>query len=143
MGAVAMTITSSFERAPWGWGLFAMVALALIKGWPAISDAVTRAKVVIAQGRKNATDELLTRIIALEAKVETASTAAHTAEMKLVYAVSAVQLLAARIRAENPDDPTLQQAMELLSAATTGGIPPWAPKLASGIAAMQDTGAAE
>lgn len=140
MGGLALTLTSSFERAPWGWGLFAIVTLALIKGWPAISDAVTRAKVAIAQGRKSTIDDLRERIVALESKVETASTAAHAAEMKLVYAVSAVQLLAARIRADNPDDPALKQAMELLSAATTGGLPAWSSKLATGLDGVKGVG---
>lgn len=117
-----------------------MVALALIKGWPAISDAVTRARVALAEGRKSTIDDLRDRIVALEGKVETASTAAHAAEMKLVYAVSAVQLLAARIRADNPDDPALVQAMELLSAATTGGLPAWAPKLSQQLDSIKGTG---
>jgi hypothetical protein len=133
MDGLVPILTSSFERAPWGWGLFAAVVLALIKGWPAISDAVTRARVALAEGRKSTIDDLRERIVALEGKVETASTAAHAAEMKLVYAVSAVQLLAARIRADNPDDPALKQAMELLSAATTGGLPSWSAKLAAGL----------
>jgi hypothetical protein len=140
VSGVGVAIASSFERAPWGWGLFAMVALALIKGWPAISDAVTRARIALAEGRKSTIDDLRDRIVALEGKVEHASTAAHAAEMKLVYAVSAVQLLAARIRAENPDDPSLKQAMELLSAATTGGLPSWAPKLASGLDSVRGAG---
>jgi hypothetical protein len=139
MEGIALTLTSSFERAPWGWGLFAMVSLALIKGWPAISDAVTRARVALAEGKKGTIDDLRGRIVALEGRVDTASTAAHAAEMKLVYAVSAVQLLAARIRADNPDDPALMQAMELLKAATTGGLPGWAPKLAQGLDEIEET----
>ena len=133
MEGFALSLTSSFERAPWGWGLFATVVLALIKGWPAISDAVTRARVALAEGRKSTIDDLRERIAALEGKVESASAAAHAAELRLVYAVSAVQLLAAPIRADNPDDPVLKQAMELLSAATTGGLPPWSSKLAQGL----------
>lgn len=140
MEGLALTLTSSFERAPWGWGLFAIVTLALIKGWPAISDAVTRARVAIAEGRKGTIDDLRERIVALEGKVESASAAAHSAELRLVYAVSAVQLLAAPIRADNPDDPVLRQAMELLSAATTGGLPPWSSKLANGLDGIKGPG---
>lgn len=134
------TIVASFERAPWGWGLLLAVATALIRGWPAIVDATTRAKEALANRKSNVIEDLRERIVALESKVEAASTLAHTAEMKLVYAVSAVQLLAARIRADNPDDPALRQAMELLSAATTGGLPGWGAKLSAGLDNIQGTG---
>lgn len=138
--AAAHAVVGSFERAPWGWGLLFAVTVALIKGWPAIVDATTRAREAMAAGKRGTIEDLRDRIVALEAKVETASQAAHTAEMKLVYAVSAVQLLAARIRADNPDDPTLAQAMELLSAATGGALPGWAGKVADGLSRLQGVG---
>lgn len=85
-------------------------------------------------------DDMRKRIGDLETKVETASASAHSAEMKLVYAVSAVQLLAAKIRADNPNDPALLQAMELLKAATSGEMPPWAGKMAAGLNNIRGTG---
>ncbi len=138
MEGIALTLTSSFGRAPWGWGVLVMMLGVLIKGWPAISDANARARESIATRKSNTIDDLRDRIGLLEAKVESASTAAHAAELKLVYAVNAVQLLAARIRSDNPDDPALQQAMELLSAATTGGLTNWAGKLANGLNDIRD-----
>ena len=40
---------------------------------------------------------------------------------------------AAKVRADNPDDPTLKQAMELLKAATTGGMPGFVTPLMEGL----------
>lgn len=140
LDSIGTVVASSFERAPWGWGLLLAFSTGLIKGWPAIVDATTRAKEALANRKSNVIEDLRERIVALESKVESASLLAHTAEMKLVYAVSAVQLLAARIRADNPDDPALKQAMELLSAATTGGMPGWSNKLAVGLDTVRGTG---
>lgn len=85
-------------------------------------------------------DDMRKRISDLETKVDTAVASAHAAELKLVYAVSAVQLLAAKIRADNPNDPALLQAMELLKAATSGEMPPWAGKVATNLNNIRGTG---
>lgn len=106
--------------------------VALIKNWPRLKE------LGIFQ-RKNDMDDLNRRIGVLESKVEVASNAAHAAEMKLVYAVSAVRLLAAKIRSDNPNDPTLLQAMELLSAAMSGGLHGWGEKLGDALAGMKGT----
>lgn len=63
LNGLGHTIAASVERAPWGWGLFFAVVVALIKGWPAISDAATRAKTALG-------DRRLSRIEKLEAKLE-------------------------------------------------------------------------
>lgn len=105
----------------------------IVKAWPRLLE------LLIGQ-RRNDLDDMRKRIGDLEAKVELASTAAHAAEMKLVYAVAAVQLLAANVRARSPDDPTLKQAMELLAAATSGGLSGWAGKLADGVDRIKGTG---
>ncbi len=67
---------SSFERAPWGWLLTFSVIGVIIKGWPAIQDAVTRAKTALG-------DRRLSRIEKLEAKLEQQSVA-HEAEVKIL-----------------------------------------------------------
>lgn len=121
----------------WGSGLLVILNLlvggGIIKAWPALKKIAADRELAISQGRREDMDDMRKRITDLESKVEAASQAAHSAEMKLVFAVSAVQLLAARIRANNPDDPTLKQAMELLAAATTGDLPSWGKKLSDGI----------
>ena len=45
------------------WGLFALVALGLIKGWPAIADAALKAKMALG-------DRRVSRIEKLEAKID-------------------------------------------------------------------------
>lgn len=113
-----------------GVAIAAFAALtAVVKVWPRLVE------LLIGQ-RRSDLEDLRARITVLEGKVEAASSAAHTAEMKLVYAVAAIQLLAAKVRADNPSDPTLAQAMELLSAATSGGMPGWSAKLAAGLSGM-------
>ena len=87
--------------------------------------------------RRNDLDDMKERIKELEGKVDALSATAHAAEMKTVYAVAACQLLAARIRADNPDDPTLRQATELLAAATGGEMPRWEDKLGMALAAKK------
>lgn len=56
-------VGASFERAPWGWALALAVITALIKGWPAIVDATSRAKATLG-------DRRVSRIEKLEAKIE-------------------------------------------------------------------------
>ena len=77
MEAIVRIAGSSFERAPWGWLLCGAVVSAIIKGWPAIRDAATRAKTAIG-------DRRLSRIEKLESKIEQQS-AAHEAEVKLLH----------------------------------------------------------
>lgn len=76
MNAIGHILGSSFERAPWGWALAGTVILAVIKGWPAISDAATRAKTALG-------DRRLSRIEKLEAKIEV-QRAAHEAEVGIL-----------------------------------------------------------
>lgn len=56
-------IVASFERAPWGYMLTLAVITAIIRGWPAIADAATRAKTALG-------DRRMSRIEKLEAKLE-------------------------------------------------------------------------
>lgn len=61
---VASRFLSEMTPGAYGiWGLFALVGIAIIKGWPAISDAVTRAKMAIG-------DRRVSRIEKLEAKID-------------------------------------------------------------------------
>ncbi|MFS0771026.1 hypothetical protein [Sphingomonas sp. 1P08PE] len=131
------------ELTPGGVGIWVLVFGffgAMVKAWPALKKLANEREAGALAARAEDMEDMRKRISDLEAKVETASTAAHSAELKLVYAVSAVQLLAAKIRADNPNDPALLQAMELLKAATSGEMPPWAGKVASGINNIRGTG---
>ena len=76
MAPIARVMASSFERAPWGWALTVAVVSAIIKGWPAIRDAATRARTAIG-------DRRLSRIEKLEAKIEHQSVS-HEAEVKIL-----------------------------------------------------------
>lgn len=67
---------SSFERAPWGWALALAVITALIKGWPAIVDATSRAKAALG-------DRRVSRIEKLEAKIEE-QRASYEAEISIL-----------------------------------------------------------
>ncbi len=115
----------------------AVIGGGFLKAWvqngPLLRKIEADATAAAAAVRRDDMDDMRERITQLEAKVEGATQAAHKAEMKLVYAVSAVQLLAAKIRAENPNDPTLRQAAELLAAATSGDLPGWEQKLTTGL----------
>ena len=63
IGNVGGAVVSSVERAPWGWALTLAVITALIKAWPAIVDATSRAKATLG-------DRRVSRIEKLEAKIE-------------------------------------------------------------------------
>lgn len=91
---------------------------AAIKVWPQL-------KTIAASSRRDDLDDLRERVISLEAKVQSANDAAHRSEMKLVYAVNAIQLLAGRIRSDDPNDPILKQANDMLQLATTGELSIW------------------
>jgi signal transduction histidine kinase len=63
MPGIGSAVVASVERAPWGWVLTLAVITAIIKGWPAIQDAATRAKTALG-------DRRMSRIEKLEAKLE-------------------------------------------------------------------------
>ncbi|MBB4857026.1 hypothetical protein HNO88_000323 [Novosphingobium chloroacetimidivorans] len=106
-------------------GLFAGGLLAaIVKVWP-------RLKEIAANARRDDLDDLRERIVVLEGKVTTADAAAHRAELKLVYAVNAIQLLAGDIRAKDPNNPILKQANDMLKLATTGDLGIWEYELAA------------
>lgn len=114
--------------------------VAAIKNWPRLKELTIgqrRDDMALMDGRIASLER---QVKEATAKIEEANTVAHTAEMKLVYAVSAVHLLATKIRADNPNDPTLLQAMELLTAATTGTMPDWPGKLGAALGRMKGTG---
>lgn len=73
---VGTAIGSSVERAPWGWLLTVVVLGAIIRGWPAIVDAATRAKTALG-------DRRLSRIESLEMKLE-AKSASYEAEVAIL-----------------------------------------------------------
>lgn len=62
MDGVLSTLVASAERAPWGWGLFLSVSLALIKGWPAIADATLKAKMALGDRRTSRIEKLESKI---------------------------------------------------------------------------------
>lgn len=130
----------AFTPASYGiYALLAVVLVALIKAWPLLTAQAIKAREQMRSEKRAELDDLRRRIGELEKGVTAATKAAHEAELKLVYAVSAIQLLAAKVRRDAPDDPALQQAMELLSAATGGGLPGWAGKLAGGLTSIKGT----
>lgn len=90
----------------------------IIKVWPQI-------KQIAASARRSDIERLEERVGTLETQVLAANNAAHRSEMKLVYAINAIQLLAGRIRSDNPDDPILKQANDMLQLATTGEMSIW------------------
>lgn len=106
--------------------------VAIIKNWPRLKE------LAIGQ-RRDDLDDFRERVTTLEAKVEAATASAHSAEMKLIYAVSAVQLLMGRLQAEAPDDPAIRQARELLAAATSGGMPGFAGVFIDGLHRVKGT----
>lgn len=131
------------ELTPGGVGIWVLVFGlfgAMVKAWPALKKLANEREAGALAARAEDMEDMRKRITDLEGKVESASAAAHSAELKLVYAVSAVQLLAAKIRSDNPNDPALLQAMELLKAATSGEMPPWAGKTAAGLNNIRGTG---
>lgn len=92
--------------------------VAVVKVWPELKKIATTS-------RRDELDDLRERITSLEGKVQNANDAAHRSEMKLVYAVNAIQLLAGRIRSDDPNDPILKQANDMLQLATTGELSIW------------------
>jgi hypothetical protein len=76
LSGIGSALASSFERAPWGWGLLLAVITALIKGWPAIVDATSKAKTALG-------DRRLSRIEKLEAKIDFQN-ASHEVEVALL-----------------------------------------------------------
>lgn len=96
-----------------------------IKVWPQLKRIASDERADQRDHRKDYLEDMRKRIGDLEREVKEAKETAHSSELKLVYAINAIQLLASKVRASDPDDPVLKHAMELLSAALTGGLEPW------------------
>ncbi len=112
---LSSVILASMERAPWGWVLTGAVILAIIKGWPAISDAAVRARSAMSADRKSKYDRLDERIATLEAKLERTANALHDTEMKLVSALAAYRLVIGELQKIDPQSAVLKQAQALLN----------------------------
>lgn len=108
-------LLSSFERAPWGWALAVAVILAIIKGWPALSDAAVRARSAMASDRRVKYDRLETRIDTLERELRLAVDSLHATEMKLVSALTAYRLVLGELQKLDPTNDVLKQAQALLN----------------------------
>lgn len=115
MNEIGLLLSGSMERAPWGWGLLALVMIALIKGWPALSDAATRARAAVSADRKTRYEKLEERIAALEARLEKTVGSLHDAEMKLVSALAAYRLVIGELQKVDNHNPVLKQAQALLN----------------------------
>lgn len=76
MPGLLPTLTSSIERAPWGWALTATIIGTIVHSWPAIQDAVTRAKSALG-------DRRLGRIEKLEARLDE-QRVSYEAEVKIL-----------------------------------------------------------
>lgn len=103
---------------------------AAIKVWPQLKQIASEERAKERGFRKDELDDMRQRITDLERQVKEAKDTAHSSEMKLVFAINAVRLLAGKVAAENPDDPVLKQAMEMLSASITGDLGAWERELA-------------
>lgn len=115
MTDIITILGGSMERAPWGWALTAAVVLALIRGWPALSDAAVRARSALSADRKTRYDKLEARISDLEARLERTVNGLHDAEMKLVSALAAYRLVIGELQKIDPQNPVLKQAQALLN----------------------------
>ena len=60
--AIGRIFLASVERAPWGWGMFVTVIVALWRGWPAIIDASVRARMALGDRRLGRIEKLEQRI---------------------------------------------------------------------------------
>jgi hypothetical protein len=129
MGDWASVLLASFERAPWGYTLTLAIIIALIKGWPAISDAALRAKTAIAEGRRSDMDDMLARVATLESKVEKATAVAVKAQMQMTYVTAALSMVSAELERKDPGNPVLKQARDLVAQATHEDEP-WGPMVA-------------
>lgn len=89
----AQIFTSSMERAPWGWALAAMVALALIRIWPELSKQriEERAQARAADRERHAACEQ--RIELLSKRMDEIYARSHDFEMKLVGTIAAYKIL--------------------------------------------------
>lgn len=115
----AAILSGSVARAPWGWALMVTAMIALWRGWPAISDATTRALVARKAEKRLDAESALSRIIALEGKVESYQAQMLALERQSNTALMAYRLIAGELARLDPDNPILRQAQQLLGMAST------------------------
>lgn len=129
-------VLGSFERAPWGWAMLGTLVLALVKGWPAIVDAASRAKAARVAEQRDEDKDLAGRVRSLEAKFETASARAADLDKRLVAALAAYRLIASELTRKDPGNVILHHAQELLGLVASIPYPTKDPGLNAGLDAM-------
>lgn len=114
----AAIMGASMQRAPWGWGLFVMIAIALIKSWPAISLAATKAFEARVSAKRMRDENGMERLTALESKVESYQNRVIQLERQSNTALMAYRLIADELHRLDPVNPILRQAQQLLGMAS-------------------------
>lgn len=78
-GGIGAILGSSFERAPWGWGVLALLVTAMVRLWPAMTKLSGERERSLLDARAHDNAELKDRVDALEQRLET-DRARHDAE---------------------------------------------------------------
>ena len=117
--AVGVVVGQSFERAPWGWGLFGAVLLALIKAWPLLAKQAIEARAALRADRRSDDLDCQRRIDALDKRVTAAEDASHSFQLKLVGALAAYRILDVEVGAKVPNSIAREQAAAVLRDAFT------------------------
>lgn len=75
-------IGSSFERAPWGWGVLALLVTAMVRLWPAMTKLSGEREKSLLDARAHDNEELRQRVTDLEARLDK-DRVQHEAERKI------------------------------------------------------------
>lgn len=112
-------LASSFQRAPWGWGVLATAVLALIKAWPILAQQAIEARAKLrAEGRADL-HECKEELKLVNARLDVMQDTFNNLKIELSSALSAYRILDAEVEATNPTSLGLKQARVILSTAFT------------------------
>jgi uncharacterized protein YlxW (UPF0749 family) len=116
LGALAL---SSFQRAPWGWGLLAAVLVALIKAWPVLALQAQQAREKRRAEHRDDLHDCQERLDILTQRVDGMQESYNNLKIELSATLSAYRILDTEIEATNPRSLGLAQARAILSTAFT------------------------
>lgn len=122
MQHLATILGASLQRAPWGWALTATVLITVVKLWPAITVASTRAWKARNDAKQLQEASAVSRLAALESKIDQYQDKVIKLERQSNTALMAYRLIAGELARLDPQNPILRQAQQLLGMATESKI---------------------
>lgn len=119
MNDIPAIVLSSLRGAPWGWGLFVTVLVALIKAWPILAKQAIDASAKLRQEKREDLNDCHRRLDQQEREFNALKDEFTNLKIEMNATLSAYRILDAELEVSNPNSLGLRQARMILSTAFT------------------------